>query len=302
MKIHFPIAFCFTSLLLISGCQSIPKTTTSAALNYKAGMLPISTPVQINYQDEVNLLRLNKLLGEKKGFSNQERSQMFYERGLIYDRMGLAAHSRYDLNQSIISNPDFAPAYNILGLYMLLSRSYEEAFEAFDSSLELDSTMDYTYLHRAVGLYQIERYQLAQNDIEKFYSIDPSDPYRVLWRYIITSKINKNKSLTTLKNTLHDKDDNRYAWSIVDVIAGRTSEKQFLKAIASADYDNKGLAQRLCEAYFYLGQWHKLLGNNNKATYYFKLAMTTNIHDFVEYKYALIELASEKLAMQEQQE
>jgi len=302
MKIHFPIAFCFSGLLLISGCQSVPKHTTSAALNYKAGLLPISIPVQIRYQDEVNLLRLNKLLGEKEGFSNQERSQMFYERGLIYDRMGLAAHSRYDLNQSIIANPNFAPAYNILGLYMLLSRSYEEAFEAFDSSLELDSTMDYTYLHRAVGLYQIERYQLAQSDIEKFYSLDPTDPYRVLWRYIITSKIDPKKAYSTLKNTLRDKDDNRYAWSIVDVIAGRVSENQFLKALANAEYDNQGLAQRLCEAYFYLGQWHKLLGDDNKATYYFKLTTTTNIHDFVEYKYALIELAADQLAIQEQQE
>lgn len=298
MKIHFPIIFCIIPLFLLSGCQSVPKDVTPAALNYNAGMLPLSIPVQISYQDEVNLLRLNKLIAEKEGFSNKERAQMFYERGLIYDRMGLIAHSRYDLNQSIISDSSFAPAYNILGIYMLLSRSYEEAFEAFDSSVELDSQMDYSYLHRAVGLYHIQRYQLAHNDIEKFYSRDTKDPYRVLWRYIINSKIDQTEALTTLKNTSHADDDNLFAWSIIDVIAGRLTEKQFLKAIANADYNNQGLAQRLCEGYFYLGQWHKLLGDNNKANYYFKLAITTNIHDFVEYKYALMELAASQLALQ----
>jgi len=292
MKIHFPIVFYITGLFFLSGCQSIPKNVSPAVINYEVGLLPISIPVQISYQDEVNLLRLNKLIVEKEGFSNKERAQMFYERGLIYDRMGLAAHSRYDLNQSIIADPNFAPAYNVLGLYMLLSGSYEEAFEAFDSSLELDSKMDYTYLHRAVGLYQIKRYQLAQHDIEQFYLFDTKDPYRVLWRYIINSKIDKSKALTTLKTTTRDNDDNRYAWSIVDVIVGRITEKQFLEAIVNADYDNYGLAQRLCEGYFYLGQWHKISGDINKANYYFKLATTTNIHDFVEFKYALIELAT----------
>ena len=57
-------------------------------------------------------------------------------------------------------------------------------------------------------------------------------------------------------------------------------------------YSNKEIAERLCEAYFYLGHWHKLAGNLDKAIYYFKLTSTTGIHEFIEYKYALMELAS----------
>ena len=72
-------------------------------------------------------------------------------------------------------------------------------------------------------------------------------------------------------------------------------EKQFFKAISDGVYTNQELAQHLCEAYFYLGYWHKISGNLNKAIYYFKSTTASNIHDFIEYKYALIELASIQL-------
>ena len=61
--------------------------------------------------------------------------------------------------------------------------------------------MQFSYLHRAVGLYQIQRYSLASRDIEKFYALDTNDPYRILWRYIINSKTDPKGALTALQNS-----------------------------------------------------------------------------------------------------
>lgn len=285
-------------LPLLSACQTISQNSDLVSVNHEAlGILPLATAVQINYQDEVNLLRINQVIAEQKELNAQQRAHLYYDRGLIYDRMGLSAHSRYDLSQAISVDPSFAPAYNTLGLYLLLSRSYDEAFEAFDSALELSDKMQYSYLHRAIGLYQIQRYSLASKDIEVFYALDVNDPYRILWRYIINSKTAPKGALTALQKTQQLTNDNRFAWSLIDVIAGRTTEKQFLESVSYGVYTNKELAQRLCEAYFYLAHWHKLSGNLNKAIYYFKLSTAGNIHDFIEYKYALIELASIQLKL-----
>ncbi|MCP4326706.1 MAG: lipoprotein NlpI [Psychromonas sp.] len=289
-------------VLALTACESLPKNSA----NHKDSsdpvvVLPIATAVQVDYQDEVKLLRLNQLIAEHKG-DNKQKAMLFYERGIIYDRMGLNAHSRYDFTQSVNADPAFPDAYTSLGVYLLLGQSYDEAFDAFDAAIELSDKMQYSYLHRAVGLYHVKRYPLASRDINKFYEMDKSDPYRTLWRYIIDSKLDEQNALATLRNEHVASDDNRYAWSIIDVIAGRRSEKEFFSTVGSGIRSNKEIAQRLCEAYFYLGYKHKLAGNLDKAIYYFKLATSTNIHEFIEYKYALMELVSIQKDFQQQSE
>ncbi|MFT7052712.1 MAG: lipoprotein NlpI [Psychromonas sp.] len=303
MRFYCSILFVLPVLFTLTACQSLPNTEQDfSKQNNVINQLPLSTAVQIDYQDEVKLLKINQLLVEQKDLEDRERAVLFYERGVIYDRMGLTAHSRYDFTQALNVDPTFADAYNFLGLYLLLSQSYDEAFDAFDSALELSDDMQYSYLHRAVGLYQVGRYQLAMNDIERFYALDQNDPYRVLWRFIINSKIDQPKALRALKAPTQLSEDHRFAWAIVDVIAGRTTESDFLESLSYGVRTNKELAQRLCEAYFYLAHWHKLSGNLEKAIYYFKLSTATNIHEFIEYKYALIELAAIQRKLQRGQD
>jgi lipoprotein NlpI len=285
-------------MFLLSACQSTGNNNVYSGSNHNSNLYPLSIPVQIDYQDEVQLLRINQVLAQQSELDERERAILFYDRGIIYDRMGLGAHSRYDFTQAINIDPTFPAAYNTLGLYLLLAQSYDEAFEAFDSALELSSDMEYSYMHKAVGLYQVKRYSLASDEIETFYKLDENDPYRVLWRYIINSKIDPSKALQDLSEQQQPSDDKGFAWSIVDVINGNTTEKQFFERVSIGAKSNNELAQRLCEAYFYLAHWHKLSGNVDKAIYYFKLSTATNIHDFIEYKYALIELAAIQLQLQ----
>jgi len=293
MRFHLSAVFFIPVFMVLTGCQSISRNSADATVNNAPSkVLPMAAAVQINYQDEVKLLRINQLIAEQKDLTVQQRARLFYERGLIYDRMGLSAHSRYDFNQAINIDPAYAPAYNSLGLYLLLARSYDDAFEAFDSALELSEKMQYGYLHRAIGLVQVERYDLASKDIAQFYALDKNDPYRLLWRYIIDSNIDKASALQALKEARQSYADNRYIWSLIDVIAGRKTENEFFESVFDGVYSNKELAQRLCESYFYLAQWHKISGDLNQAIHYLKLTTATNIHDFIEYKYALMELAS----------
>jgi len=300
MKLQLSTLVLLPLSLLLTACQSVPETrTNNLESNNLTVVLPVATAVQIDYQDEVKLLRLNQLISEHKG-DDREKALLFYERGIIYDRMGLTAHSRYDFTQSINTDPTFPDAYNSFGIYLLLAQSYDEAFDAFDSAIELSNDMQYSYLHRAAGLYQVKRYALASRDINQFYALDKSDPYRVLWRYIIDSKIDASQALAVLENEQVTRGDNRYAWTLVDVIAGRVPEQLFFEQVGRNVKSNKEMAQRLCEAYFYLGYWHKYAGNLEQAIYYFKLATTTNIHEFIEYKYALMALASIQDDLQKQ--
>ncbi|RBW47689.1 lipoprotein NlpI [Psychromonas sp. B3M02] len=303
MQISLKELFLVFSVVTLTACSSLNnenKSYTLAATGQGNSVFPIATPVQVTYQDEVKLLRLTQLIADKENIDDKQRAVLLYERGLIYDRMGLSAHSRYDFTQSINLDPTLAESYNSLGVYLLLGEAYDEAFDAFDSAIELSDTMQYSYLHRAIGLSLVGRLDGAQQDIEHFYDLDKSDPYRVLWRYIINSQVDLAAAETQLDNVQKADDDKRFAWAIVEVINGDLSEEDFFDNIANGIQTNEELAQRLCEAYYYLAHWHM---NNNaldKAIYYLKLSAATNVKDFIEYKYSLIDLNNIQKKLQAQ--
>lgn len=55
--------------------------------------------------------------------------------------------------------------------------------------------------------------------------------------------------------------------------------------------DNTSLAERLSETNFYLGKNYLSLGDKNIASTLFKLTIANNVHNFIEHRYALLELA-----------
>lgn len=293
MQLSFKKLFIIISFVTVTACSNVHNESyTLDATGHGSSVFPMATPLQVSYQDEVKLLRLNQLIADKKNVDNKQRAILLYERGLIYDRMGLNAHSRYDFTQSINLDPMFAESYNSLGVYLLMSQSYDEAFDAFDSAIELSGQIQYSYLHRAIGLSLVGRYDGAHQDIEHFYDLDKTDPYRSLWRYIINANIDLKAAADQLKLATPESTDERFAWSIIDVINGTVSEKDFFDNIANGIQSNEELAQRLCEGYYYLAHWHMDNNNLSQGIYYLKLTVATNVKDFIEYKYALIDLAN----------
>ncbi|MEL0630114.1 lipoprotein NlpI [Psychromonas aquatilis] len=295
MKISFKellLVFSFSTLTACSTTQSQEDSYTLAATGHGSSVFPLAVPLQVTYQDEVKLLRINQMIAEKSEVDDKERALMLYQRGLIYDRIGMGAHSRYDFMQAISLDPTLAEAYNSLGVYLTLGGAYNEAFDAFDAAIELSDDMQYSYLHRAVTSSIVGRDEVAQEDIKHFYELDTNDPYRILWRYIIDANADPVMALDELKKAKVDSVDDRFAWNIVDVISGDLSEKVFFDNIANAAEGNEDLAQRLCEAYYYLGHWHMNNNNLTQGIYYLKLSVATNVKEFIEYKYAIIDLAT----------
>jgi len=291
MRLSFTKLVLVSSVLILSACSNHKNQSYSLeATGNDNAVFPLATALQVPYQDEVKLLRLNQLIADRKNVDEKQRAVLYYERGLIYDRMGLTAHSRYDFNQSINTDPTFADAYNSLGVYLLMAGDYDEAFDAFDSAIELSENSEYSYLHRAVGLSIVGRMKGAQADIEHFYELDKTDPYRALWRYNINFAIDPKLALDEIRNAAPEEKDNRFAWAIVAVINGKITEERFFNSITNGIKTNKDLAHRLCEAYYYLAHWH--INNNNltKGLYYLKLSIAANVKDFIEYKYALLDL------------
>ena len=81
-----------------------------------------------------------------------------------------------------------------------------------------------------------------------------------------------------------------WAKQIIELYLGELSQGKFLKNLTQNIQSNQELTERLCEAYFYLGKYNQTLGYYDSAANFFKLAVSTNVYEFVEHRYAKLEL------------
>ncbi|MDU1731388.1 MAG: lipoprotein NlpI, partial [Citrobacter freundii] len=186
-----------------------------------------------------------------RALTDDERAQLLYERGVLYDSLGLRALARNDFSQALAIRPDMPEVFNYLGIYLTQAGNFDAAYEAFDSVLELDPTYNYAHLNRGIALYYGGRDKLAQDDLLAFYQDDPNDPFRSLWLYLAEQKLDEKQAKEALKQRFEKSDKEQWGWNIVE---------------------------------FYLG-------NISEATLMERLKADNNVHNFVEHRYALLELS-----------
>ncbi|WP_405077792.1 lipoprotein NlpI [Pectobacterium versatile] len=250
----------------------------------------LAIPLQPTLQQEVILARMEQILASR-ALTDDERAQLLYERGVLYDSLGLRALARNDFSQALTIRPDIPEVFNYLGIYLTQAGNFDAAYEAFDSVLELDPTYNYARLNRGIALYYGGRYLLAQDDLLAFYRDDPNDPFRSLWLYLVEREINPETAKIALKKRYDDAKKGSWGWNIVEFYLGSISEKTLMQRLQVEATDNTSLAEHLSETDFYLGKHYLSLGDKNTALALFKLTVANNVHNFVEHRYALLELA-----------
>ena len=290
--VFLPILF-FTFLL--SGCVSL----NNSFLSKNKVVLADQNPSQ-HFEQEVMIVRISQVLLVGK-MSNEERASLHFERGVLYDSLGLWALARYDFTQALALQPKMAAVYNYLGLYLLLDEDYEGALEAFNTVFSLDPDYEYTFLNRALNFYYVERYNLAEQDFLEFYQRNKSDPYRVLWLYLNELKFKPAEAQKNLAQRAIGLSNDYWGTYIVQYYLGKLSVQELQnKAQHFAAQTSTQYAEILTETYFYLAKQKLNMGRVDEAETLFKLAVANQVYNFVEYRFAVFELA--KLGQQAQAE
>lgn len=249
-----------------------------------------AVPLQPTLQQEVILARMEQILASRS-LSDDEYAQLLYERGVLYDSLGLRALARNDFTMALAIRPDIPEVFNFLGIYFTQAGNFDAAYEAFDSVLELDPTYNFARMNRGIALYYGGRYRLAQGDLLAYYRQDPNDPFRSLWLYLVEKEIKPKMARANLLSRYNQAEKGQWGWNIVEFYLGKISEKTLMVRLKENSTDNTSLAEHLSETNFYLGKYYLSLGDNDNAIALFKLTVASNAHSFVEHRYALLELA-----------
>lgn len=290
------LAFIFPAALM-QGCALTSAPGGSEALSGDFSLDPeeivLTMPVTAAVErDQMLIVQLSELL-DLQAVNAQDRSELFYELGVIYDRLGLEGSARTMFMNALVEKPDFAPAYNFLGIYLTSAERFADAFEAFGAALELDPDSAYTHFARAIALYYSGRPEMARQDIDFFYQADPQDPYRILWYYLIEEELQDHE--TALQHLRErgaqaGRSEDFFGYHIIDYLTGAIDKSTLLSLVKDPDVPMYLKVERACEVYFYLAKEAQIAGRLRQAFDYFHLARSTDKYDFLEYRYALFEI------------
>ena len=282
----FGILFPSLCLALLSGCVS---NSTGIFVSKNSIVLAEQHP-NVHFEQEVMIARISQMLIVGQ-LSAAERADLHFERGVLYDSLGLWALARYDFTQALALQPQMVAVYNYLGLYSLLDEDFDGAVDAFNVVLELDPNYEYTYLNRGLDFHYTGRYSLANQDFLHFYEADKADPYRVLWLYFNDLKFKPKEAKQNLVQRSETLSTEYWGTFIVQYYLGKLSVQDLLdKAKVFVDPNSPQYAEILTETYFYLAKQKLNMGNMDEAEVLFKLAVANQVYNFVEYRFALFEL------------
>ena len=254
-----------------------------------AGWL-IPEPLAVSYRTELAIARLSEIL-HRAELSEEQSAQLYYDRGVMYDSVGLRSLARLDFMRALRLKPDMADAYNFVGIHHTVNGEFDAAYEAFDSALELAPEHEFAYLNRGIALYYAGKSELALTDFERFLALKPTDAYRVIWLYLAQSEVSPSRAASQLTLNLQQLDDTEWSTNIVRFLAGEISEAALLDTVTQDLTSAQVLAERLCEVYFYLAKWHDSQNRPEQALSYYKQVLATNVFEFVEHRYARLEMA-----------
>lgn len=282
--------FLIIAAAVTNGCASSSVSSVPSV-----NSLLLAEPEPTSQRSQMVIARYTHILYEAP-LNDEERAELLFQRGITYDSMGLSSLAQLDYTEALRLKPDMAEAYNSVGVHYTQQGQFIQAYEAFDATLEINPDYDFAILNRGIALYYGGRSDLATADISVFLEKDKSDPIRVLWQFIAARQVDEIAAFAELTENRAKLNEQQWATSIVDFYLGKINEAAVVAALISDVQSQGQLNNRLCEAYFYLGKYHAAMGNDTTAANYFKLSLSTNVHEYVEHKYARIELANIRAA------
>ena len=281
---------------LLAGCalERAPLTLRDS-FSVPAGEIVLAPDTEkLSEQDQALAGQLTLML-ETRAETEAERAELFYQLGIIYDRLGLEATARTMFMNAVMENPSFAAPYNFIGIYFAKDGRFQDACDAFDSALELNPRESFIYLNRAIVLHYARRDRLALQDLLRFYEFDPDDPYRLLWLFIVEYSLEGEEAARDRLQRRYLGIDpavraDNWGFNLVKLYLGTLDLGLFWSETKAYRLDPETLTDHLCEAYFYLGKLHLLRGEEKLAYDHFYLSQATRRYGFLEYRYALTEI------------
>jgi lipoprotein NlpI len=210
-------------------------------------------------------------------------------RGVMFGN--LYAHDRAlkDFTQSITLDAENAVTFVDRGVVLHKLKDFEAARQDFQKAIALAPDNAHAYYSRGMLYYYQEKFEQAKEDFESGVSLAKAEdaPYGMLWLYWTLTRLGQDGK-PALSDYSTDRKLDAWPGAAIEMYLGKKTADEVLQAAAHEDKKKERL--QLCEAYFYVGQYHLLKGDKNQARAAFERVLDTKVREYLEYQYAGVEL------------
>jgi lipoprotein NlpI len=218
---------------------------------------------------------------------NPKQFAAYNSRGNAWRFKGNFERAIADFNTAIGLNPKHAVPFNNRGSAYMNKEDYSSAIADFSKAIELDSKYPVPYYNRGCTLYRQGKFKESLPDLQKAMAtgFTPGD-YPYLMLLISSQKVSKenfSKFVEKFEHFVSTQSSNAWIRRIIVFYLHENVPEQQIIVEALKTRNEKERKERLCEAYYYLGEYRLSKGDRKGAEESFLKSIETNVFTTAEY-------------------
>jgi predicted Zn-dependent protease len=179
-----------------------------------------------------------------------------------------------------------AVVFNDRGSSWMNTKGYENAIADYNEAIRLNPQFAMAFFNRGIAHFHERQFTLAAVDLKQSQQLR-ADTYTSIWFYLARANSGADDAkLELAANTNGIKSD--WPTPVVTLYLGKGNPVAVTAAVSNSD--PKTHKEQMCEADFYLGEWHLIKGEKENARLLFSKSKSECPPDYLEYAVAVSEL------------
>ncbi|MFO1321621.1 MAG: hypothetical protein U1F52_18580 [Burkholderiales bacterium] len=247
----------------------------------------VTRSVAARYQSTID--DMTARLGDANA-SEADRERYLHERGAAYSNLNHNEEAVRDFSEAI----DLAPTE--VSHYVDRAYTYEKLGRDAEANSDLEFALGLRsadfWAYRGKGSLAMKRgaFDEAANFFGRGLHAARADEtlYGVIWTAMTIGRGGNDNWQTLAGNVLDRVQARTWPMPILQLYSGRITPDEMLHAASTQD--PRVERDQACEAWYYLGQYHLIKGESDKARAAFEASLATGVQEFVEYFWSQREL------------
>jgi tetratricopeptide (TPR) repeat protein len=212
---------------------------------------------------------------------NPKDPDAYINRGMVYTAMGEYGRAITDYNRAIELNPKDELAYYIRGNAFKDKGEYGKAIADYNHAIELNPKNAITLRQLGAARFDAGDFKGASSELLRSLELK-GDGYTMLYRYLARARAGETLAAAELEVNAGRLKTKEWPYAVIEFYLGKRSLELTL--------DSAAKLEEMCEAQFYIGEWHVLQNKPAEAQAALEKAIKTCPKIVSEYYSALAEL------------